>query len=108
MQRVNKAIIAVLRGLERGERGSRLWHFRVRPTNNLALALVIVYSRLLTIYSQRAENNTMPARIRAAPSSPAPSTTAIALLRTHSLATLAHHELERMILSGDLPAGGKL
>lgn len=33
---------------------------------------------------------------------------AIALLRTHSLATLAHRELERMILAGDLPAGAKL
>lgn len=31
-----------------------------------------------------------------------------AVLRTHTLATLAHRELERMILSGHLPAGGKL
>ena len=45
-------------------------------------------------------------RIRTAAT--APSTTAITLLRTQSLATLAHHELERMILAGDLPAGGKL
>ncbi|MEP7085284.1 MAG: phosphonate utilization associated transcriptional regulator [Betaproteobacteria bacterium] len=36
------------------------------------------------------------------------SANAIALLRTHSLATLAHRELERMILAGDLPAGAKL
>ena len=33
---------------------------------------------------------------------------AIALLRTHSLATLAHRELERRILAGDLPSGTKL
>ena len=33
---------------------------------------------------------------------------AIALLRTHSLASLAHHELERRILAGDLPSGAKL
>ena len=38
----------------------------------------------------------------------APSTSAIALLRTQSLATLAHRELERMILAGDLPTGSKL
>lgn len=47
-------------------------------------------------------------RIRTTSAATAPSTTAITLLRTHSLATLAHHELERMILAGDLPAGGKL
>ncbi|MEO8137975.1 MAG: phosphonate utilization associated transcriptional regulator [Betaproteobacteria bacterium] len=50
----------------------------------------------------------MPSRTRPAPVAPTPSTAAIALLRTHSLATLAHRELERMILAGDLPAGGKL
>ncbi len=54
----------------------------------------------------------MPTRTRTAPAlqtaAPAHSTTAIALLRTQSLATLAHRELERMILAGDLPAGGKL
>lgn len=38
----------------------------------------------------------------------APSASAITLLRTHSLATLAHRELERMIIAGDLQAGGKL
>lgn len=38
----------------------------------------------------------------------AAATGAITLLRTHSLASLAHRELERMIVSGDLPAGGKL
>lgn len=32
----------------------------------------------------------------------------LAVLRTHTLATLAHRELERMILSGHVPAGGKL
>ena len=42
----------------------------------------------------------------ATPASAASSASAV--LRTHSLATLAHRELERMILSGDLPAGGKL
>src|SRR5215211_1159253 len=36
------------------------------------------------------------------------SASAIALLRTHSLATLAHRELERRILAGDLAAGAKL
>ena len=45
-----------------------------------------------------------------APEAPGESgaASAFAVLRTHSLATLAHRELERMILSGDLPAGGKL
>ena len=38
----------------------------------------------------------------------AQSANAIALLRTHSLATLAHRELERRILAGDLPSGTKL
>jgi phosphonate utilization transcriptional regulator len=33
---------------------------------------------------------------------------AIALLRTHSLATLAHRELERRILAGDFSSGTKL
>ena len=33
---------------------------------------------------------------------------AITLLRTHSLATLAQRELERRILAGDLPSGTKL
>lgn len=41
-------------------------------------------------------------------SAPAPPVSAIALLRTHSLASLAHKELERMILAGDMPAGSKL
>jgi phosphonate utilization transcriptional regulator len=38
----------------------------------------------------------------------APSTSAITLLRTQSLATLAHRELERRILAGNLPSGTKL
>src|SRR5258706_5903665 len=38
----------------------------------------------------------------------APSASAITLLRTQSLATLAHRELERRILAGDLPSGTKL
>ena len=50
----------------------------------------------------------MASSTRPAPLAAAPSASAIALLRTHSLATLAHRELERMILAGDLPAGGKL
>ena len=50
----------------------------------------------------------MPTSTRSATAAAPASATAIALLRTHSLATLAHKELERMILAGDLPAGGKL
>lgn len=50
----------------------------------------------------------MPASTRTATTAAAPSASAITLLRTHSLATLAHKELERMILAGDLPVGGKL
>lgn len=41
-------------------------------------------------------------------SASAQSANAIALLRTHSLATLAHRELERRILAGDLRSGTKL
>jgi len=50
----------------------------------------------------------MASSTRTAAAATAPSASAITLLRTHSLATLAHQELERMILAGDLPAGGKL
>ena len=50
----------------------------------------------------------MPHSTRQAATAAAPSASAITLLRTHSLATLAHKELERMILAGDLPVGGKL
>jgi phosphonate utilization transcriptional regulator len=50
----------------------------------------------------------MPSSTRSTAPAAAPSASAITLLRTHSLATLAHQELERMILAGDLPAGGKL
>jgi phosphonate utilization transcriptional regulator len=46
-----------------------------------------------------------PAR---APAIATPSAHAIALLRTHSLATLAQRELERRILSGELASGTKL
>ena len=50
----------------------------------------------------------MPTSTRSMAAAAAPSASAIALLRTHSLATLAHQELERMILAGDLPTGSKL
>jgi phosphonate utilization transcriptional regulator len=38
----------------------------------------------------------------------APNASAIALVQSSSLATLVRNELERMILAGDLPTGGKL
>ena len=47
------------------------------------------------------------ARVHAAAAHPA-DPSPFAVLRTHSLATLAHRELEQMILSGRVPAGGKL
>ena len=39
---------------------------------------------------------------------PADASTAIEVLREHSLATLAQQELERRIISGEIPAGSKL
>jgi DNA-binding GntR family transcriptional regulator len=39
---------------------------------------------------------------------PTDASTAIEVLREHSLATLAQQELERRILSGEIPAGAKL
>ena len=46
------------------------------------------------------------------PASPAPRTSeafqALELLREHSLATIAQNELERRIISGEIPAGSKL
>ena len=54
---------------------------------------------------QRAGATSMPA-VAVVPKSNDAS--AFAVLRTHSLASLAHRELERMILSGHVPAGGKL
>jgi phosphonate utilization transcriptional regulator len=42
------------------------------------------------------------------PSAPAPGADTIALVRTSSLPALVEKEVERMILAGDLPAGGKL
>ena len=63
-------------------------------------------SRLLTIYNRPGKLVNMASQTRSTPA--APSASAIALLRTHSLATLAHRELERRILAGDLPSGTKL
>ena len=60
-------------------------------------------SRLLTIYNGFGKLVNMPTNRHAAPSA-----NAIALLRTQSLATLAHRELERRILAGELPSGTKL
>ena len=86
-------------------------HLGDGQASNLASAARGVYSRLLTIYNEFATlvNVASPTRSGATsvPAS-AHSASAIALLRTHSLATLAHRELERMILAGDMPAGGKL
>src|SRR5262249_39790434 len=50
------------------------------------------------------------AAARPAHAAPVPSNgaDAIALVRSSSLPTLVEKELERMILAGDLPAGGKL
>src|SRR5438046_10433864 len=62
-------------------------------------------SRLLTIYNISFRLVNMASR---SASMSAQSASAIALLRTHSLATLAHRELERRILAGDLPSGTKL
>jgi phosphonate utilization transcriptional regulator len=78
-----------------------------RPAN-LAPGADRVYSRLLTIYNIVGTLVTMASSTRTATTAVAHSASAITLLRTHSLATLAHKELERMILAGDLPAGGKL
>src|SRR5690349_4560997 len=39
---------------------------------------------------------------------PAPAETALALLRDRSLASAAQEEIEKLILSGDLPAGAKI
>src|SRR5262249_52800877 len=44
----------------------------------------------------------------AAASVPSNGADAIALVRSSSLPTLVEKELERMIVAGDLPAGGKL
>ncbi|MEP6702221.1 MAG: phosphonate utilization associated transcriptional regulator [Betaproteobacteria bacterium] len=63
-------------------------------------------SRLLTIYNRSGKLVNMPSPSRTAAA--APSASAIALLRTHSLATLAHRELERRILAGELSSGAKL
>jgi phosphonate utilization transcriptional regulator len=67
---------------------------------------------LLTIYNKRGKlvksmPTSRPSSTRAAAAT-TPSANAIALLRTHSLATLAQRELERRILSGELSAGAKL
>jgi phosphonate utilization transcriptional regulator len=67
-----------------------------------------VDSRLLTIYNNRVKLVNMAISKSASASAGAQSANAIALLRTHSLATLAHRELERRILAGDLPSGTKL
>jgi phosphonate utilization transcriptional regulator len=62
---------------------------------------------LLTIYNIVGTLVNMASANRPA-AAEGPSASAIRLLRTHSLATLAHKELERRILAGDLPAGSKL
>ncbi len=49
-----------------------------------------------------------PPRTVRAPAPPPDGADAIALLQTNSLPALVQKELERMILAGDLPAGGKL
>ena len=49
-----------------------------------------------------------PAPARAAPTVPTNGAEVIALVRENSLPTLVQRELERLILAGDLPAGGKL
>lgn len=83
-------------------------HLPDRQASNLASAADRVRSGLLTIYNMVGTLINMPASTRTATTAAAPSASAITLLRTHSLATLAHKELERMILAGDLPVGGKL
>ena len=73
---------------------------------------------MLTIYTRRSilVNMVTTAR-RPASAALTPATKALAratdpsplaVLRTHTLATLAHRALERMILSGHVPGGGKL
>jgi phosphonate utilization transcriptional regulator len=49
-----------------------------------------------------------PAAARAAPTVSSNGAEVIALVRENSLPTLVQRELERLILAGDLPAGGKL
>ena len=66
-----------------------------------------IYTGSFTLVNMPTSTRTAAVTAAAAPTATT-ATTAIALLRTHSLATLAHKELERMILAGDLPAGGKL
>jgi len=61
----------------------------------------------LTIYNAFGKLVNMPSSRSASRAAP-PSTSAIALLRTHSLATLAQRELERRILNGELGSGTKL
>jgi len=50
----------------------------------------------------------MPAEIHKRPAGRTTAVQAIELLREHSLATLAHQELERRIVSGEIAAGAKL
>jgi len=88
-----------------------LLHLRDRPASIPEAVARGAGSRLLTIYNEVGTLVNMPSSIRpGATSMPgaAHSASALTLLRTHSLATLAHRELERMILAGDIPAGGKL
>ena len=50
----------------------------------------------------------MPAMSSVSTKRPADASMAIEVLRAHSLATLAQQELERRIISGEIPAGSKL
>ena len=50
----------------------------------------------------------MPAMPSVSTKRPADASMAIEVLRAHSLATLAQQELERRIISGEIPAGSKL
>ena len=76
----------------------------VRRTTNVASGVATAVASVLNGATLGTAARPTSTRMVALAADPSP----LAVLRTHTLATLAHRELERMILSGDVPAGGKL